>query len=344
LRGAAVPVLDDVSYSRTFGYAHMDVTSSGMLLYRRSAGSGRFVASWIERGGSITQLLTTSGRYAWPRLSPDGNRLALTDAESGSSDIRVYDVRTGETHRLPGTNEDHSGFAWLPNAHALIFGGRGGMAWSNPDSAEAPRSLTRGAFVQAPWSYSSRAARLAYGEMTGATGFDLWTVGVSTSSHGVELGTPEPFLRTGAFEVYPAFSPDGRWIAYSSNESGAYQIYVRRFPDDGRAIRVSQRGGRVPIWSPNGRELLFETDEQRVMVASYRVVNGAFVAESARAWSRDPLGDTGVLPGFDVAPDGEHIVALVPAAGPNERQSPNHATLMLNFAAEVRRHSASSAR
>ena len=144
-------------------------------------------------------------------------------------------------------------------------------------------------------------------------------------------------MRTPAFEVYPSFSPDGRWIAYGSNESGAWEIYVRRFPDNGTKVRISNSGGVIPRWSLNGRELLYRTDGQRLMVAPYKAAGDSFVSDSPRPWSPQLLADTGVLPNFDLAPDGERILALVPASRSEDQQSTNHVTVMLNFLEEVRR-------
>jgi serine/threonine-protein kinase len=140
--------------------------------------------------------------------------------------------------------------------------------------------------------------------------------------------------------MYPSFSPDGRWIAYASNMSGAWEIYVRRFPDNGREIRISSAEGVVPRWSPNGRELLYRT-AQRLMVVSYKIEGDSFTADMPRPWSEDVFTDTGILPGFDVSPDGERIVALMPAGAPKKPQSANHVTFMLNFVDEVRRRLAS---
>jgi Tol biopolymer transport system component len=80
-------------------------------------------------------------------------------------------------------------------------------------------------------------------------------------------------------------------------------VYVRRFPDDGSKVRLSRGGGRVPRWSPNGREILYQTDEQRLMVATYHVEEGSFVVDTVRPWTLQQSGDTGVLPGFDIAPE-----------------------------------------
>ena len=339
VRGTAAPVLEDVAYSRTFGYAQVDIASTGTLVYRRSAGSGQFTVASLDRAGRTAPLVPRPGRYAWARLSPDGRRLALTAVESGSAGIWIGGVDPAggaALVRAAGPGADHAGVTWWPDGRHLIVGGQGGMGWIDAEHPAAPRALSRSPYVQVPWSVAP-GGRLAYFEMNPATGFDLWTVPVTAAATGLIVGVPQPYLRTPAFEVYPAFSPDGRWVAYGSNASGTYEIYVRRYPDAGAAVRVSTGGGRIPSWSPNGRELLYQTDDHRIMVAAYQAEGGGFVATPPRAWTGQPLGDAGVFPSFAPAPDGDHVVALLPGAPPEERQTANHVTVVLNFLDEVRR-------
>ena len=138
-------------------------------------------------------------------------------------------------------------------------------------------------------------------------------------------------------ETAPVCSPDGRWIAYSSNESGVPQVYVRRFPDNGSAVKVSNSGGTFPRWSPNGRESLYRTTERRIMAASFSIQGDAFVVGGLQPWAPQVLADTGVLTNFDVSLDGERIAALTTATRPENQQTANHVTFMLNFDDEVRR-------
>jgi serine/threonine-protein kinase len=336
--GTPVPLLDDVAYSPLFGYAQADVSRTGMLVYRRGSEGNHSVINWIDRTGRTTSFLSTPGRYGWMRLSPDGQRLALTTHESGIASISVYDVTTAEMTRVTARPGEYTGLTWMPGGN-LAFGGAAGLGWVQSAGAMDSAPLMAVKTAQTPWSISPDGKRIAYYERSSETGFDLWTVPVVGTDTGPRLGRPEPFLRTRAFEVYPSFSPDGRWIAYASNESGTWEIYVRRFPDRGTKVRVSASGGVVPYWSPNGHELLYRTDANRVMVASYKAAGESFTASEPRPWSSHTLADTGVLPNFAVDASGERIIALM-STPPGNPQSSNHVTIILNFAEEVRRRAA----
>jgi serine/threonine-protein kinase len=199
-------------------------------------------------------------------------------------------------------------------------------------SAEAA-SLTKSNNIQVPWSFSPDGTRLAYHELNSTTGFDLWTLPVQHTERGLVAGPPELFLGTPAYETYPAFSPDGRWIAYGS---GA--VYVRPFPANGsNEVRVSDSGGRIPFWMPNGRELLYRTDDQRVMVVPYSVEGTKFVAGKPRPWTTVQLGDTGVISNLDLDQATGRVLGLMPADGDRNRQSPNHVTIRLNAVDDIGR-------
>jgi hypothetical protein len=113
----------------------------------------------------------------------------------------------------------------------------------------------------------------------------LRAVPLESDSTGLRAGKPELFLQTPFSEGDPSFSPDGRWLAYDSDESGAFQIYVRAFPDKGGKWQVSNTGGEFPEWSRDGRELFFRSLDNQIMVASYSVKGDSFVAEKSKLWS-----------------------------------------------------------
>ena len=332
VHGPPIPLLDDVAYSAILGYAQLDVSRTGMLVYLKGAESQRSVIDKIHRTGTVVSLLSTPGRYEWMRLSPDGHRLALTTHESGVASIAVYDLKTSETTRVTRRPGEYTGLTWLPGG-LIAFGGAAGLGLVQSTQANDPVPLTESRAAQTPWSVSPDGQRLAYYERSAETGFDLWTVPIRRTGDRISVGTAEPFLGTRSFEVYPSLSPDGHWIAYASNESGSWEIYVRRFPDDGMKTKVSSSGGVVPRWSPNGRELLYRTGGQQVMVLRYDIAGRSFVPGTPRPWSHHTLADTGVFPNFDVSASGDEILALMPAMEP---QSPNHVTMVFNFGEAIR--------
>jgi serine/threonine-protein kinase len=336
VRGTAVPIVDDVSYSSTFGYAQVDISTNGTLIYRRAPGHGQTIVAMIDSGGHARPVVDKPGRYLWPAVSPDGNRLALSATESGVSAISLYDNLNERTHRV-GSIAGYTAAIWTKDGRSLVASKpSSGLAWV-PVNGSPARSLIDGKTVAVPWTFTPDGRGLAFYEMSATTAFDLWSVSIAGSDTSVRAGTPEPLLQTPAFEVYPAFSPDGRWLAYASNESGAWEVYVRAVPDNGTKVQVSTHGGRIPRWSRHGHELFFGTDDQRLMMLRYAATARVFVPESPRLWTQVHLADTGVLPNFDVMPDGQHVVALMPAVRPDDAPAENHVTLLFNLGDELRR-------
>jgi serine/threonine-protein kinase len=213
------------------------------------------------------------------------------------------------------------------------------MSAIRSDGSGQPQILTQSKNVQYQWSFTPDGKRLAFMESDSKNQYDLWTVPLESGSAGLQAGRPEVFLQTPAAEMDPCFSPDGKWLAYSSNESGTFQIYVRAFPDKGGKSTISNDGGGYPLWSRTGHELLFESLDNHIMAASYSVKGDSFVADKPRLWSEKPItGIVNNVRNVDLAPDGKRIVALISAGedkGALEAQ--NYVTFLLNFFDELRR-------
>jgi eukaryotic-like serine/threonine-protein kinase len=154
------------------------------------------------------------------------------------------------------------------------------------------------------------------------------------------MGQPQLLLQQAGSKGAPRISPDGRWVAYTSNESGRLEIYVMPFSPQGRAVGrkwpVSNRGGTGPIWAHNGRELFYQSLDRRLGVAAYAVHGDSFIAEKARHWSETRLVDTGFAPSFDVARDGKRVVAMFAA---EDSRAATLVRVLLHVDGELRRRS-----
>jgi serine/threonine-protein kinase len=149
-----------------------------------------------------------------------------------------------------------------------------------------------------PVSFTADGKRLLFFEQKPGSGAMIKTVEVKNDSGRPQVAEPQLFLETPSSNPFPAISPDGRWIAYASAEGGVYEVYVRAFPDSGKRFRVSTNGGNIAMWSPNGRELFYLNEDQRIMVASYTVKDKSFIIDPPRLWSNKPTREYWYLLNF----------------------------------------------
>jgi serine/threonine-protein kinase len=206
------------------------------------------------------------------------------------------------------------------------------MSAIRSDGAGQAQLLTQSKESQNPWSFSPDGKRLGFDEQASKTLTDLWTVPIESDGTGLRAGKPEILLQTPVNEVNPAFSTDGKWLAYASVASGSYQVFVRAVPDRGGKWQISTGGGRYPVWSRAGHELFFQALDGRVMTAAYSVMGDSFLADKPRTWSDQRVNL------FYPAPDGKRILALIEenkARGSHETQ--NQVVFLEYFLDELRR-------
>ena len=336
--GTPVPVLQQVSYSAMFGSAKLSFSRTGTLVYRsREIDASRVVIQWLDADSKIQPLLDKPGLFVNPHFSPDGGRLAVAndDARSG---IWIYDIRRDTLSPLSGEkNASHP--VWTPDGRYIIYQSVDGMSFARSDGGSRPELLNPSKEFQYPSAFSPDGRTLAFYQ-SGPRGFELWTLPVERAAEKLRAGKPEIFQGTSFGNRGASFSPDGRWLAYSSNESGSSQVYVRAFPDKGGQWQVSTNGGTAPIFSRNGKDLFyFDIPDDRIMVASYALKGDAFVSEKPRTWSAQSVALTmagAVGAQYDVAPDGKRIAVATYAGGSTPLDS-GHVIFLQNFIDELQR-------
>ncbi|MCP5116722.1 MAG: hypothetical protein GY953_38330, partial [bacterium] len=223
--------------------------------------------------------------------------------------------------------------AFLSQAH----NGAPNLYWTRADGSSQPQRLTTSENRHDPSSFSPNGERLAFVERHPETGLDIWTLPLAGNDReDPEAQEPEPFLVTEHQESYPAFSPDGRWLAYQSDESGEPEIYVRPFPGPGGKWLISSGGGILPVFSRKGRELFFQTSGDQIMVATYEIQGNSFIADQPKPWSAVKLAPTGGFHNYDLAPDGERFAAVMAPEANTEGRNPRQATFLLNFFDELK--------
>ncbi len=346
VRGTPAPVLEQVYYSQSTGRTQFDVSQQGTLVYRSgSVGGIGLTIQWMDSAGKMQPLLAKPDAYQSARLSPDGQRLAIS-----TTDLWVYELQRDTMTRLTfgdSLGSNSSPAVWSPDGRYIIFRDpREGLFWIRSDGASQPKLLVRAQAKNVnsilAYSFTPDGKRLAFREIGAKTGMDLWTVAVESDGAGLRAGKPEMYMATQFQETNPAFSPDGRWIAYDSNESGTNQIFVRAFPGassgSGGKWQISDSGGVYPEWSRNGREVFFRTPDNRIAVASYAVTGDSFVADKPRLWSAKSITQAfnGGL-NYNPAPDGKRLVVFAPVQAPEAQQAQNHVIFLENFFDELRR-------
>jgi serine/threonine-protein kinase len=261
-------------------------------------------------------------------------------SEGSNLDIWVYDSQRGGSQRLT-TAAAVNAPVWSPDVRYLVFASATGMYWVRADGADNPQPFIRSNILQFPASSNADGTRLTFAELNPEGATLIRTVAVGGPPGRPQPGEPELFLKSSPSNPNPAISPNGRWMAYASMESGIYEVYVRPFSGapSGSGIKrlISTNGGQLPTWSRNGHELFYRSEDHRIMVVNYTVKGDSFDTDRPRLWSEKQLANTGANQNFDLAPDGKRFVVLMPAEGPEPRETQNHLTLVVNFFDEVRR-------
>jgi serine/threonine-protein kinase len=327
--GSAMPVVEGVAVRAGDGAGGFAISHKGTLAYVPATvdqPDARVV--FVRRDGTETPLLDRPARYAHPALSPDGERLAVTVMASGVDwDVYVYDLVRGMSHRLTTHQQRALAPRWIPDGSRILYSLEDpayDVYWRVADGSLLAEPLVADQADKHLGSVSPDGRVLVFTRSDGVKE-DIWLMPLAGQGEPVEyLGSPYD-------ERFPAFAPSGEWLAFQSNTSGTYEVYVQRYPGpEGRQIQVSVDGGREPHWTRGGRELVYRRGTA-VMAVSFDPASGEpgtpeVLIDGPYQVSKADFSS------YDVTPDGERFVMVrVPP-----ESAPREITVVVNWFEELK--------
>ena len=275
--GQPIPVAQGVGTDPGVARGAFSVSASGVLAHRAS-GAQRRQLVWVDRAGSELGAETSPDENALgnPELTLDGKRIAVQRAVQGNVDVWLIDVGRGVPNRYTFDSGADGDPVWSPDGSRVVF--RSSRKLVN-DLFEMPSnivgaegSLLETAEPKVPLHWSHDGSVLIYASQNPKTGSDLWALSLHSDPRPSTIaGKTDPVVQTIYDEWGGQFSPDGRWVAYESNESGLFEVYVRKFPDPVLQRRVSIAGGTQPRWRPDGKELFYVAPDTRLMAVPIKM-------------------------------------------------------------------------
>ncbi len=261
--GTPVPLVESVALAD--GEAIFTVSRDGSLTYLPGAAQAAGELVWLDRTGTPTPVLADHLALLYPRLSPDGTRVAGSVTTGSGLDIWTFDLERGSRLRLTTENSNRRN-VWSPDGQLIAFfslpvepqSGVSQDLYAVRSTGGAPNRLLQRPGPQWPDSWSPDGHFLIFEDGPGGTSRDLWLLPLGDE--------PRPLLVTRFSEFGAVFSPDGRWLAFVTDESGRAEVYVQPFPGPGQKVPVSTNGGLQPMWSRNGRELFYREGDSMMAV------------------------------------------------------------------------------
>jgi serine/threonine protein kinase/Tol biopolymer transport system component len=341
--GQPAPILESVVNNVGNAGSQFSVSETGNLVYVGGpAGNRNLSIYWMDRAGKFAPLRETPANYHNPAISPDGKRLALEISDGKRTDVWVYEWERDALTRLTFAGDSNGFPVWTPDGRRIAYssqekGGAFNIWWIRADGAGDAQRLTESKRPQVVRSWRPDGKILAFMQLNPDPNYDVMTLPIEgDEKSGWKPGEAKPFVNSVFNEESPAFSPDGRWLAYASNESGIFEVYVRPFPGPGGKWQVSTGGGGYPRWSPDGKELFYRTLDIKIMAVTYVASGDSFHADKPQLWSPGQFSGVGAgTSNFDVHPDGKRFVVLK-TLGTEQDAAVNKVNFIFNFFDELR--------
>jgi Tol biopolymer transport system component len=353
VHGGAVAILDEVMQAVNMGNTASDsgagqfsISPNGTLVYVTGgvAPDQENELVWVARDGTVQPIPAPKGEYIAPHLSPDGSRLAVFTGASvneGGERVWIYEIARGVLSPLTSNQERVTWSLWSPDGARIVYqtllAGQGPLTSRSADgTGNAEQLLQASGPSQSPSSWS-RDNKIAFVQISPTTQNDIWVADVPSRR-------AEPVVQTPASERYPAFSPDGKWLAYTSDVSGREEVYVQPYPGPGARVSVSAGVGSAPAWRADGRELFYQAPGEgaplRMMSVAVTTPSSTFSAGLPQKLFEGRYGSTTPARGWDVTSDGRRFLMTRPVDPPPP--PPSQMVLVENFAEELTRRVPSS--
>jgi Tol biopolymer transport system component/predicted Ser/Thr protein kinase len=304
-KGSPVSLVDSVERARDSGGVYFAASPSGLLVYASTG--DRHQLLWVDRDGVETPISNDREAFRTPRLSPDGKRIAVAiNDETRRSDIWIYGWERGTKIRLTTAGHNLTP-VWSPDGARITFAGRGGIVELPVDGSGTQETLLssqgmRGRLAVGSDGYPTSWSPDGQDLLFNASELDLWVL-----PHGPH-SVPRPLLVRSSNDYDGQFSPDGRWVAYTSDESGQNEVYVARYPGFANKLAISTDGGLYPRWSRDQREVFYRQGD--ALMAVTVETKQVFRAEKPRRLFAGQFSGAGRDSSFDVAPDGKRFVMV----------------------------------
>jgi hypothetical protein len=336
--GEPLSLAQGVSFTATVNYAPVSVSETGMLLYESVGRLAPFQMAWCDRSGKLLGAPNTFARD--PAISPDEKSIAFHRTTSSGGDLWVTDLARGGEQRFTSDSSENAAPVWSPQRERIAFNSNRGdhkifnlyQKTTNGTGQDELLLATGNYKHTSQWSRDGRF--IVYSEVDPKTNLDIW---VLPMDRGME-GKPVPFLHSQFNEFFGQLSPDSHWMAYTSDQSGRREVYVRSFPVGELQKNISLAGGEQPRWRGDGKELFFVSADKKMMAVAVKAVPGA--RPSFDPASPQPLFDahlvtTGNVPLFeyDVTADGKRF--LLATVGSSS--SPPRLTVWMNWQAGLKK-------
>ncbi len=328
--GDSFPVTTQLAVG-SVGLANFSVSRNGVLAYRPGETQKQTLV-WVDRTGRQLQTIGPPGDYLQPAMNPDETRIVV-DGRTGNAvgaDLWILDAVRGTTSRFTYGSGSESAGIWSPDGTRIVYraSGPGGATVLSRDAlgTTEPVPVVPDSVSGVPTDWSADGRTLLLQRQSPGSGWDVW----AWDLEGKE--DPVPVAATRFVEAQGRFSPDGRWVAYTSNESGNLEIYVRSYPGVGGKWQISTGGGSEPFWRGDGKELYYLSLDQTLMSVSVDTGSG-FRAGRPQALFRAPVSSNYATRNrYQPAADGERFLLLMRA-----RAGLEPVTLVLNWTAEAGR-------